>query len=96
MGLLLSSPFPSTVGLIITLLAWLSASWYIMEMVQRLLFGLRRPELRYTDLLRTELASLLIVVLVLLALGLAPATLFASEQAPPRISAAEDCITWNR
>jgi NADH-quinone oxidoreductase subunit M len=96
MGLLLSSPFPSTVGLIITLLAWLSASWYIMEMVQRLLFGLRRPELRYTDLLRTELASLVIVVLVLLALGLAPATLFASEQAPPRISAAEDCITWNR
>jgi NADH-quinone oxidoreductase subunit M len=81
MGLLLSSPFPSTVGLFITLLAWLAASWYIMQMVQRLLFGLRRPELRYTDLLKAELASLLIVVLVLLALGLAPATLFASEQA---------------
>jgi NADH-quinone oxidoreductase subunit M len=96
MGLLLSSPVPSTVGLFITLLAWLAASWYIMQMVQRLLFGLRRPELRYTDLLRPELASLLIVVLVLLALGLAPATLFASEQAPPRINAAKDSITWNR
>ncbi|HSA61274.1 MAG TPA: proton-conducting transporter membrane subunit [Nitrospiraceae bacterium] len=96
MGLLLSSPFPSTVGLFITLLAWLAASWYIMQMVQRLLFGLRRPELRYTDLLRAELASLLIVVLVLLALGLAPATLFASEQASPRINAAKESITWNR
>ena len=50
-----------------------------MQMVQRLLFGVRRPELRYTDVLRAELASLLIVVLVLLALGLAPTTLFASE-----------------
>jgi NADH-quinone oxidoreductase subunit M len=80
MGLLLSSPFPSTAGLFITLLAWLAASWYIMQMVQRLLFGARRPELRYTDLLGAELASLLIAVLVLLALGLAPATLFASER----------------
>ena len=79
MGLLLSSPFPSLPGLFVTLLAWLAASWYIMQMVQRLLFGIRRPELRYTDLLRTELASLLIVVLALLALGLAPTTLFAAE-----------------
>jgi NADH-quinone oxidoreductase subunit M len=79
MGLLLSSPFPSLAGLFVTLLAWLAASWYLMQMVQRLLFGIRRPELRYTDLLRAEFASLLIVVLALLALGLAPSTLFASE-----------------
>jgi NADH-quinone oxidoreductase subunit M len=52
MGLLLSSPFPSTVGLFITLLAWLAASWYIMQMVQRLLFGAQRQDLRYTDVLR--------------------------------------------
>ena len=50
MGLLLSAPFPSSGGLVITLLAWLAASWYIMQMVQRLLFGMRRAELRYTDL----------------------------------------------
>jgi NADH-quinone oxidoreductase subunit M len=81
MGLLLTAPFPSAAGLTITLLAWLAASWYIMQMVQRLLFGLRRPELRYTDVLRTELAALSIVVLVLLALGLAPVTLFAPDHA---------------
>lgn len=96
MGLLLSTPLPSTIGLFITLLAWLAASWYIMQMVQRLLFGLRRPDLRYTDLLRGERASLLIVVLVLLALGLAPATLFAPEQAAPPIGAGKDAMTWNR
>jgi NADH-quinone oxidoreductase subunit M len=81
MGLVLSPPFPSLAGLFVTLLAWLAASWYIMQMVQRLLFGLRRPELRYTDLRHAELASLLIVVLVLLALGLAPTTLFAPDGA---------------
>jgi NADH-quinone oxidoreductase subunit M len=81
MGLVLSSPFPSLAGLFVTLIAWLAASWYIMQMVQRLLFGIRRPELRYTDVLGAELASLLIAVLVLLALGLAPATLFANAGA---------------
>lgn len=96
MGLLLSSPFPSLVGLFVTLLAWLAASWYIMQMVQRLLFGARRPELRYTDLLHAEFASLLIVVLVLLALGLAPSTLFASEPAKLGTAAIGESSTWNR
>lgn len=96
MGLLLNSPFPSLAGLFVTLLAWLAASWYIMQMVQQLLFGIRRPELRYTDLLRAELASLLIVVLVLLALGLAPSTLFASDQARLGTVTIGEPSTWNR
>ena len=96
MGLLLSSPFPSLFGLFVTLLAWLAASWYIMQMVQRLLFGVRRPELRYTDLLRTEMASLLIVVLVLLALGLAPATLFTPVGMLLGTAPIGEWPTWNR
>jgi len=96
MGLLLSSPFPSLTGLFVTLLAWLAASWYIMQMVQRLLFGVRRPELRYADLLRAELASLLIVVLVLLALGLAPTTLFAPEGALFGTAPMGESPTWTR
>ena len=95
MGLLLSPPFPSLAGLFVTLLAWLAASWYIMQMVQRLLFGIRRPELRYTDLLRSELASLLIVVLVLLALGLAPTTLFAAEGTVLDTDTIGESPTWN-
>jgi NADH-quinone oxidoreductase subunit M len=96
MGLLLSSPFPSLAGLFVTLLAWLAASWYIMQMVQRLLFGIRRPELRYTDLLRPEFASLLIVVLVLLALGLAPATLFTPAGASLGPAVTGESPTWTR
>jgi len=96
MGLLLSSPFPPLAGLFVTLVAWLAASWYIMQMVQRLLFGIRRPELRYTDVLLAEFASLLIVVLVLLALGLAPATLFASAGASSPAAIIGESTTWNR
>lgn len=97
MGLLLSAPFPSSGGLVITLLAWLAASWYIMQMAQRLLFGLRRPELRYADVLRAELAALLIVVLTLLVLGLAPATLFDPDQATAGASAEIiGFVVWNR
>jgi NADH-quinone oxidoreductase subunit M len=81
MGLLLTSPQVSVFGLFLALAAWLAASWYIMQMVQQLLFGASRPDLRHTDLLNPELASLLIVVLVLLALGLVPSALFAPEQA---------------
>jgi NADH-quinone oxidoreductase subunit M len=96
MGLLLSSPFPSLAGLFVTLLAWVAASWYIMQMVQRLLFGSRRPELRYTDVLRAEFVSLLIVVLVLLVLGLAPATLFMPENASVGAAIIGESPTWTR
>ena len=96
MGLLLSGPFPSLLGLVITLFAWLAASWYIMQMVQRLLFGPRRVELHYADVLRTEFAALLIVVLVLLALGLAPATLFTPGQTMSDNSIAMEPDRWSR
>ncbi len=95
MGLLLSAPFPSSGGLIITLLAWLAASWYIMQMVQRLLFGLRRPELRYADVLRTEFVALVIVVLVLLALGLAPTSLFAPDQTLSATHSIMGSVVWS-
>ena len=96
MGLLLSAPFPSLGGLAITLLAWLAASWYIMQMVQRLLFGMQRPELRYTDVLHTEFAALLLVVLAQLALGLAPATLFAPIQALSAPPSVMESFAWTR
>jgi NADH-quinone oxidoreductase subunit M len=66
-----------------------------MQMVQRLLFGIRRSELRYTDVLQPEFASLLIVVLVLLALGLAPATLFMPAGASSGTAIIGGSPTWN-
>ncbi|MBX3330692.1 MAG: hypothetical protein KF722_09850 [Nitrospira sp.] len=96
MGLLLTAPPSSTIGLFIALTAWLAASWYIMQMVQQLLFGARRPDLRYADLRRPEFTSLLIVVLALLALGLAPTSLYSPDQTPNTTVAMERPLAWNR
>jgi len=96
MGLLLTAPPSSTIGLFIALSAWLAASWYIMQIVQQLLFGARRPDLRYADLRHPEFASLLIVVLALLALGLAPTSLYAPDQAMNKTAAMERSLAWNR
>ncbi|UVT15782.1 MAG: hypothetical protein H8K04_18600 [Nitrospira sp.] len=96
MGLLLTAPPSSTIGLFIALAAWLAASWYIMQMMQQLLFGARRPDLRYADLRQPEFTSLLIVVLALLALGLAPTHWYASNQVPNKTAAMEHSLVWNR
>lgn len=96
MGLLLTAPPSSTIGLFIALTAWLVASWYIMQMVQQLLFGARRPDLRYADLQGPEFASLVLVVLALLVLGLAPTSLYASDQVSTIIAAMERPLAWNR
>jgi NADH-quinone oxidoreductase subunit M len=96
MGLLLSAPFPSSGGLVITLLAWLAASWYIMQMVQRLLFGVRRAELRYADLLQSEFASLAILVVALLAMGVLPATLFDSDTMRTATHTLMESFAWNK
>jgi NADH-quinone oxidoreductase subunit M len=67
-----------------------------MQFVQHLLFGTRRPDLRYTDLRITEFASLLLLLLTLLALGLAPASFFPSDQTLHPTSAVMDSLAWNR
>jgi NADH-quinone oxidoreductase subunit M len=96
MGLLFASSFTSSTALLIIVIAWLAASWYILEMVQRLLFGRQRVDLRYEDLRQSEFASLLIVVLIVIALGVAPANLFGMESQPPRAGAVMGFVTWNR
>jgi len=96
MGLMLTMPPSSTIGLFIALTAWLAASWYIMQMVQQLLFGTRRPDLRYADLRHPEFTSLLIVVLALLALGLAPTSLYTSDRNPNKTADMERPFAWTR
>ena len=82
-GMLLTTALTSSVALLVMMIAWLAASWYILDMVQQLLFGRERPDLRYEDLRRSELASLLVVLLIVIALGIAPASLFGITQQPP-------------
>ena len=72
MGLLLHSPIPSLIGLMIILSAWLAASWYLMSAAQRLLFGTRRSDLRYHDVVQQEWMALTLTIVILTVLGLAP------------------------
>jgi len=96
MGLLLSSTAAFSAGIIVLVCAWLASSWYILDLVQRLLFGTRRADLRYADLLQTELAALVIVVLTLLALGVIPISLFGPDRTTATTGANSGSLVWNR
>ncbi|NOT23041.1 MAG: hypothetical protein HOP22_10000 [Nitrospiraceae bacterium] len=96
MGLLFASPLTSSVALLVLLIAWLAASWYILNMGQRLLFGRQRSELRSDDLCRSELFSLLMVVLILIALGVLPASLFEPDKSTPPTTTITGSFAWNK
>ncbi|MDO9119344.1 MAG: proton-conducting transporter membrane subunit [Nitrospira sp.] len=96
MGLLLSSTAAFSAGIIVLICAWLAASWYILALVQGLLFGARRSDLRHADLLQTELVSLIILVLTLLALGVMPISLFGPDRTTPPAGAHSGSLVWNR
>lgn len=96
MGLLLSSTAAFSTGIIVLVSAWLASSWYILDLVQKLLFGSRRSDLRYADLLHTELVSLVIVILALLALGVVPISLFGPDRTIATTGATSESFAWNR
>jgi len=96
LGLLLSAPVSFSIVILIILLVWLAASWYILDMTQRLLFGPRRSDLRYIDLRRDELASLLLVALALLVLGIIPAHLVGPGTMTPTTTADTGFLIWKK
>lgn len=70
-GMLLSVP-GVTGGTFIVLLTWFGASWYLFKLMQRLLFGPHRVDLRYDDLKPAEIAAFAMVLLLLVLLSFAP------------------------
>jgi NADH-quinone oxidoreductase subunit L len=71
LGLLLHPGVGSFAGdLMIVLLAWFCASWYLFKMLQRLLFGPPRADLAYDDLRLMEIASLVLVLAALIGVGM--------------------------
>lgn len=96
MGLLLTSPIASPIALFVILLAWLATSWYILDAVQRLLFGQQRPDLPFKDLQQSEFAALLMVVLIVIALGVIPSGLLGPDSFSPLTSAITGSFAWNR
>lgn len=95
-GMLLRPEFTPSGAFFLIMVVWLSASWYFMELVQWLVFGRQRADLRYEDLQHREFASLLIVLGLLLALGIAPSRLFQSNSTAPQASVALKGEPWIR
>ena len=62
----------SSAGLTIIVLAWFTASWYFYKLMQRVLFGPYRQDIPYEDLSPAEVTPLVVVLVLLLALGVAP------------------------
>lgn len=96
LGMLLNPAFAPSGPFAVIMLVWVSSSWYLIELVQQLVFGRQRPDLRYEDLRRTEFASLVLLLLLLLILGTAPSRLFESSAVTPPASLAMKGERWSR
>lgn len=96
MGLLLHSPIPSVLGLLVIISTWLAASWYIMAAVQRLLFGLRPNDLRYRDVIHHEWVALSLILVALVVIGLAPSEWFTSHTTLETVKTFSRDLTWKR
>lgn len=96
LGMLLNPAFTPSGSFALIMATWVSASWYCTELVQQLVFGRQRPDLRYEDLRRTEFASLVLLLLLLLVLGTAPSRLFESNAVTPPAPVAMKGERWIR
>jgi NADH-quinone oxidoreductase subunit M len=71
LGILFHSGIVALSGdLLIILLAWFLASWYLFKMLKRLLFGPSRADLVYEDLRGIEVVPLVLVLAALIGLGI--------------------------
>src|SRR5438309_10811260 len=96
MDMLLRPSIVISWDLMVILLTWLAASWYLCRLMQRLLFGPHRSDIRYEDLRPTEVAPLLIVLLILLALGITPYGFFESDALTNSYRTAREVMLWNK
>jgi NADH-quinone oxidoreductase subunit M len=94
MGMMLSPGFMPTAAFAVVVVVWFSASWYCIDLLQQVIFGRGRPDLRYEDLHRAESAALVTIVLLLLALGLAPPRFFQPGTASFPDAVATKAVTW--
>jgi NADH-quinone oxidoreductase subunit L len=81
-------------GLIIVLLAWFIASWYLFRMMQRLLFGPHRKDVAYEDLRPGEIVTFVTVLLAVLLLSIAPRQTARSDRVTHGDRAALETTAW--
>jgi NADH-quinone oxidoreductase subunit M len=76
------------------LLSWFLVSWYLFRMMQRLLFGPHRSDLRYEDLRANEVAYFVVLLVLLIFLGATPPALLQSGLLPDGRHAAMEILLW--
>jgi len=96
LSMLLLPTFTPSGAFAVIMLVWLTASWYQIELVQQLVFGRARLELRYEDLRGTEFMSLVLVLFLLLVIGTAPSRWFESNAPTPSVATASQGGPWTR
>lgn len=94
-GMVLAPSFTWSSGSLVMLVAWLSASWYLFDLVQGMLFGRQRQERRHEDLRGFEWVSLAIVLALLTALGLVPSQLFDTASNHTQRTVVMEFTAWN-
>ena len=96
LGMLLTPAFSPSGPFAIILLVWLTASWYYTDLIQQVVFGRARLDVRHEDLRQTEWISLMLVLFLLLILGMAPSRVFESHAAGPSATVAMKGEPWTR
>lgn len=96
LGMLLTPAFSPSGPFAMIMLVWLTASWYYTDLIQQIVFGRARLDLRHEDLRQAEFVSLLLVLVMLLLLGMAPSRLFESHPAGPPAAVAMKGDMWIR
>jgi NADH-quinone oxidoreductase subunit M len=72
LGILTDSTVEISTGLWLVLITWFLISWYLVRMMQRLLFGSHPAELASSDLRPAEALALVAVLAIVTFVGLAP------------------------
>lgn len=65
LGILLSPSTGISFGLMAIIITWFAACWYMFKMMQRLLFGTHREDIRYEDLRPGEIVVFALVIVLL-------------------------------
>jgi NADH-quinone oxidoreductase subunit L len=93
-GMLLQLGGSLSWDLAVVLVAWFAASFCFFRLMQRLLFGVARPEIPYADLRGSEIGSVLLVLLILVIIGLVPFGYFYSHSVTNGFRAAMESAIW--
>ncbi|MBX7038112.1 MAG: hypothetical protein K1X60_03040 [Nitrospira sp.] len=96
LGMLLTPAFAPSGPFAIIMLVWLTASWYYTDLIQQVVFGRPRLDIRHEDLRQTEWISLMLVLLLLLILGVSPSRMFESHATAPSSTVAMKGEPWTR